>query len=139
MADIERTVITSDQAPRPIGAYSVGMSVNPGRLVYVAGQVALDADGNLVGPGDTAAQTRQVLANIGHILAAAGAGFSNVVEFTTYVVGRDSVQQFIAGRNVVYPEIFPNGDYPPNTLLVVDGLVREEFLVEIKAVAALPQ
>ena len=92
----------------------------------------------MVGPGDAAAQTRQVLANIGHILAGAGAGFSNVVEFTTYVVGRDSVQQFIAGRNAVYPEIFPDEDYPPNTLLVVDGLVREEFLVEIKAVAALP-
>ena len=52
--------------------------------------------------------------------------------------GRDSVQQFIAGRSAVYPEIFPDGDDPPNTLLVVDGLVREEFLVEIKAVGALP-
>ena len=138
MADIQRTVVTSDQAPRPIGAYSAGMSVNAGRLVYVAGQVALDADGNLVGAGDAAAQTRQVLANIGHVLAGAGASFSNVVELTTYVVGRDSVQQFIAGRTEVYPEMFPDGDYPPNTLLVVDGLVREEFLVEIKAVAALP-
>ena len=64
-------------------------------------------------------------------------GFDNVVEFTTYVVGRDSVQGFIDGRNQVFPDIFPGGDYPPNTLLVVDGLVREEFLVEIKAVAAL--
>ena len=138
MTDLQRSVITSDQAPRPLGAYSVGMSVNAGRLVYVAGQVALDSEGNLVGPGDAAAQTKQVLANIGHILAAAGAGFSNVVEFTTYVVGRESVQQFIAGRTEVYPDLFPGGDYPPNTLLVVDGLVREDFLVEIKAVAALP-
>ena len=138
MTDLQRSVITSDQAPRPLGAYSVGMSVNAGRLVYVAGQVALDSEGNLVGPGDAAAQTKQVLANIGHILAAAGAGFSNVVELTTYVVGRESVQQFIAGRTEVYPDLFPGGDYPPNTLLVVDGLVREDFLVEIKAVAALP-
>ena len=138
MTDLQRSVITSDQAPRPLGAYSVGMSVNAGRLVYVAGQVALDSEGNLVGTGDAAAQTKQVLANIGHILAAAGAGFSNVVEFTTYVVGRESVQQFIAGRTEVYPDLFPGGDYPPNTLLVVDGLVREDFLVEIKAVAALP-
>ena len=66
-----------------------------------------------------------------------GAGFDNVVEFTTYVVGRDSVRGFIDGRNQVFPDIFPNGDYPPNTLLVVNGLVRDEFLVEIKAVAAL--
>ena len=138
MAELQRSVITSDQAPSPIGAYSAGMSVNAGRLVYVAGQVALDRDGNLVGAGDVAAQTKQVLANIGHVLAAAGASFNNVVELTTYVVGRDSIQPFIAGRTEVYPEIFPDGDYPPNTLLVVGGLVREEFLVEIKAVAALP-
>ena len=138
MADLQRAAISSDQAPPPLGAYSVGMTVNAGRLLYIAGQVGVNVEGNLVGPGDAAAQTRQVLQNIGHVLAAAGAGFSNVVEFTTYVVGRESVQGFIDGRNQVFPDIFPNGDFPPNTLLVVDGLVREEFLVEIKAVAALP-
>lgn len=138
MAELQRAAISSDKAPQPLGAYSVGMSVNAGRLVYVAGQVGVDLSGNLVGPGDAAAQTRQVLQNIGGVLEAAGASFSNVVEFTTYVVGRESVQGFIDGRTQAYPEIFPNGDYPPNTLLVVDGLVREEFLVEIKAVAALP-
>ena len=138
MADLQRAAVTSDKAPAPLGAYSVGMTVNAGRLVYVAGQVGVDISGNLVGQGDAAAQTRQVLQNIGGVLEAAGAGFSNVVEFTTYVVGRSSVQGFIDGRNQVFPDIFPNGDYPPNTLLVVEGLVREEFLVEIKAVAALP-
>ena len=138
MADLQRAAVTSDKAPKPLGAYSVGMTANAGRLLYVAGQVGVDVNGELVGPGDAAAQTQQVLENIGHILAAAGAGFSNVVEFTTYVVGRSSVQGFIDGRNQVFPDIFPAGDYPPNTLLVVDGLVREEFLVEIKAVAALP-
>ena len=138
MADLQRTSVTSDKAPAPLGAYSLGMSVNAGRLVYVAGQVGVNAGGELVGPGDASAQTQQVLQNIGHILEGAGAGFSNVVEFTTYVVGRSSVQGFIDGRNQVFPDIFPDGDYPPNTLLVVDGLVREEFLVEIKAVAALP-
>ncbi len=137
MAELQRTVISSDKAPRPLGAYSVGMSVNAGRLLYVFGQLSVDADGNVVGAGDAAAQTRKALENIGHILEAAGANFSNVVEFTTYVVGRSSVQGFIDGRNQAYPQIFPDGDFPPNTLLVVDGLVREEFLVEIKAVAAL--
>ena len=137
MAELQRTAITSDRAPQPLGAYSVGMSVNAGKLIYVAGQVGVDISGALVGPGDAAAQTRQVFQNIGGVLESAGAGFNNVVEFTTYVVGRESVQGFIDGRNQVFPEIFPNGDYPPNTLLVVDGLVRDEFLVEIKAVAAL--
>lgn len=138
MAQLQRTVIASDQAPRPIGAYSAGMAVDSGCLIYVAGQVAMDAEGSLVGPGDAAAQTKQIYSNIGHLLAAAGANFGNVVEFTTYVVGRDSIQKFIYGRNEVYPSLYPEGDYPPNTLVVVSGLVREEFLVEIKAVAALP-
>ncbi|MBT99509.1 MAG: hypothetical protein CL902_12930 [Dehalococcoidia bacterium] len=138
MAEIERTVITSNQAPQPLGAYSLGMSVRPGKLVYVAGQVSVDSDGKLVGKGDAAAQTRQALQNLGLVLEAAGADFSNVVEFTTYLVGRPSVQEYIKGRSEVYPEIYPNGDFPPNTLLVVAGLVNEDFLVEIKAVAALP-
>lgn len=138
MVDLRRTVVTSDEAPKPLGAYSVGMSVNAGQLLYIAGQVSVDSSGTLVGEGDIAAQTRQVFQNIGHVLAAAGAGFSNVVEFTSYVVGRDSVAGFIEGRTRVFPEIFPDGDYPPNTLLVIEGLVRPEFLVEVKAVAALP-
>ena len=138
MADLQRTVVTSDDAPKPLGAYSVGMSANARQLLYVAGQVSVDAGGNLVGDGDVASQTRQVFRNIGHVLAAAGAGFSNVVEFTSYVVGRDSVAGFIEGRTQLFPEIFPDGDYPPNTLLVIEGLVRPEFLVEVKAVAALP-
>ena len=138
MAGLDRTVVTSSQAPQPLGAYSLGMSVRPEKLVYVAGQVGVDSNGNLVGKGDAAIQTRQVLENIGHVLAGAGADFSNVVEFTTYVVGRPSIQGYIQGRSEVYPDLFPNGDFPPNTLLVVSGLVNEDFLVEIKAVAALP-
>jgi len=61
-----------------------------------------------------------------------------VVEFTTYLMERGSIQPFIEARTEVFPAMFPDGDYPPNTLLVIDSLVRDEFLVEIKAVAALP-
>ena len=63
---------------------------------------------------------------------------ANVVEFTTCVVGRSSIQEYIKGRSEVYQKIFPNRNFPPNTLLIVAGLVNEGFLVEIKAVAALP-
>jgi enamine deaminase RidA (YjgF/YER057c/UK114 family) len=112
--------------------------VKAGELVYIAGQVGVDAGGNLVGKGDVQAQTRQVFENLGQVLASVGASFSNVVEFTTYLVGREAVQPFIAARTELFPTLFPTQDYPPNTLLIVSGLVREEFLVEIKAVAALP-
>ena len=138
MAQLQRTVLNPAGAPQPIGAYSALAQVNAGRLLFLAGQVGLDADGNPVGKGDVAAQTRQVYQNLGQVLAGAGASFSNVVEFTTYLVGRNSIEPFVQARTAVFSDIFPNGDYPPNTLLLIDGLVREEFLVEIKAVAALP-
>ena len=62
----------------------------------------------------------------------------DVVEFTTYVVGRSSIRGYLDGRGQVYPDIYPDGEFPTNTLLVVAGLVNEDLLVEIKAVAALP-
>jgi len=120
-----------------LGPYSAGITVIPGKLLYVAGQVGVDSSGALVGKGDAAAQTRQVFENIGYVLAAAGGGFSDVVEFTTYVVGRESLPGYLQGRSEVYPDIYPNGDFPTNTLLVVSGLVNEDLLVEVKAVAAL--
>ncbi len=116
----------------------MGMRVAAARLLFVAGQVPVDTAGNAVGLGDAAQQTRQVFQNIGRVLAGAGASFGNVVEFTTYLVGRESIQPFIGARTELFREIYPGGDYPPNTLLVVSGLVQEEFLVEINAVAALP-
>lgn len=138
MTQLQRTVINASTAPQPIGAYSQAVRVKAGELLYIAGQVALDASGELVGRGDAAAQARQVFYNIGQILDRSGATFRNVVEFTTYLVGRDSIQSFISARTELFPTLFPDGDYPPNTLLIINGLVREEFLVEIKAVAALP-
>jgi enamine deaminase RidA (YjgF/YER057c/UK114 family) len=138
MMQLQRTGINASTAPQPIGAYSQAVRVKAGELLFIAGQVALDASGELVGRGDVAAQTRQVFYNIGQILDRSGATFHNVVEFTTYLVGRDSIQPFISARTELFSTLLPGGDYPPNTLLIINGLVREEFLVEIKAVAALP-
>ncbi len=138
MAGTERRVVNTDRAPQPLGAYSQAIRVKAGELLYIAGQVGVDRDGNLPGDGGLAAQTRQVYENLGGILESVGASFSDVVEFTTYVVGRESVQPFMTARADIFPSLYPDGDYPPNTLLVIEGLVREEFLVEIKAVAALP-
>ncbi len=133
-----RTIINPTTATTPLGAYSHSVLVTPGRLLFIAGQVAVDRNGNPVGMGDVQAQTRQVFDNLSNILSGAGASFSNVVEFTTYLVGRESVQPFVEARTEIFPTIYPDKDYPPNTLLIISGLVREEFLVEIKAVAALP-
>ena len=103
------------------------MSISPENLVYVAGQACMDSNGNLVGKDDVGAQTRQALKNIGVVLAGAGADFSNVVEFTTYVVVHSSVQRYLDGCGELYPHMYPDRDFPPNALLVVAGLVRERL------------
>ena len=138
MASLQSTIVKPAEVAEPLGAYSHAVRVGAGELVYIAGQVGVDANGDLVGKGDTAAQTRQTFENIGRVLANVGVSFSNVVEMTTYLVGRESVRPFIQARAELLPTLFPNKDYPANTLLVVGGLVSEDFLVEIKAVAVLP-
>ncbi len=80
-------------------------------------------------------QVRGAFANVGKALAAAGLGFSDVIKFTTYLVGRETIPPFMSERKKVFAEIYPEGVYPPNTLLIVAGLVHEEFVVEIEAIA----
>jgi len=138
MPDLERTILNPSTMARLLGPYSHSVRVSPGKLLFIAGQVAVDKNGNAVGPGDLKAQTQQVFQNLAAILSEAGASFSNVVEFTTYLVGRESVQPYLDARTEVFPSIFPDKDYPANTLLIIGGLIKEELLVEIKAVAALP-
>ncbi len=132
-----RTIVNTNDAPQPIGHYSQAVRVKGGELVFLAGQVSLDKNGNLVGEGDVGAQTRQIFENLEKILQSAGGSFSNVLEIVTYVVGRDSVAASREARTELYTRLFPNGDYPASTLLIVEGLAKTEFLVEIKIVAAL--
>ena len=138
MAGSHRQVVNTQSAPQPIGAYSQAIRASAKDLLFIAGQVSVDMDGNVVGEGDAAAQTRQIFENLGNILASQGASMTDVVEFTTYVVGRESTAGYMKGRTDVYPDLFPNQDYPASTLLIISGLAREEFLVEISAIAAIP-
>ena len=138
MAQLQRTVVNTDKATRPIGPYSQAVRVKAGELVFVAGHTGLDAKGDLVGAGDAAAQTKQTFENIRQVLLSVGASMSNVVEFVTYLVGKESIQPFRQARDEAFATLYPGGDYPPNTLLIVEALVLDELLVEIKAIAALP-
>ena len=137
MADVRRETVNPSGAPRPIAPYSLAVRAKCDELAFIAGQVAVDTDGNVVGEGDVGAQTRQVFSNLAAVLKGLGGGFSNVLEFTVYLVGRESVQPYIDARGAIFDDIFPKKDFPASTLLVISGLAREEFLVEIKAVAAL--
>ena len=92
----------------------------------------------MLAPGDSFdAQCSGVFEQIGCALASAGAGWGNVVQFTTYLVHSQDIPKFMAWRLREFPKMFPDGAYPPNTLLIVDRLVQEQFLVEVQTVAAL--
>ena len=134
-----RTVLDPEAVMSPGGEYSSGIKVAAGTLIFVAGQTAMDPQGVLVGEGDAAAQTRQAFRNIGHVLESAGASFSHVVEFTTYLVGIESVRPFLEARAELFRELYPDGDYPTNTLLNIHSLAGSKALVEIKAIAVLPE
>ena len=136
--DIERKIIETRGVSPPLGAYNHAVSVRPGQLLFIAGQVAVDEGGKTVGKGDLAAQTRQVYHNLEQVLASAGATFENVVRFNTFIVRDQSLDNYMGARREISARIYPNGDFPPNTLLFIDRLVQEEFLIEIEAIAALP-
>ena len=134
---MKRKVLSPKSIPARGKPYSQGFVVEARRMVFVAGQVPVDAEGQTVGKGDIAAQTAQVFRNIGAVLAEAGADFADVVQFMTFVVGAQNLPAFYVARNAAYGDVYPSADYPPNTLLVVERLANEEFLLEIQAIAAL--
>lgn len=118
----------------PTGRYSQLVTATGTTTVYVAGQVATDAEGTLIGGDDLGAQARQVFANLRTALAAAGAGPAHVAKLTIYVVGFGP-----GSRDALLPELQAMfGERPPaNTLLGVQALARPEYLLEIDAVAVL--
>jgi len=126
-----------DGLGKPLGQYSQITRVKASEFLFIAGQLATDAGGRVVGVDDFDAQCRQVFANIAAALSSQGAGFGNVVEFTTYLVHSQDIAKFMAYRLRKFPRLFPSGAYPPNTLLIVDRLVQEPFLIEVQTVAAL--
>ncbi|MFC9503460.1 RidA family protein [Streptomyces sp. NPDC057002] len=106
-----------------------------GRFVAVAGQLALDERGGLVGEGDPAAQARQVFENLGRCLAAAGATFDDVVKLTYFVTDMAHMAAIRAAR----AEHIPDDRLPAASAVRVAGLVRPEFLMEIEAFAVVAE
>lgn len=124
--------------PHPTGllqnpAYSQVVVASGTRTIYIAGQVALDEHGAIVGAGDLSAQTTQVMKNIGLALAAANASFSDVVKITTYVVGYRPEHRAIIGK--ARSPFFTDMPPPASTLVGVSALAAPEWLIEIEAIA----
>ena len=122
---------------KPAGLYNHAISVSPGQLLFIAGQVAIDENNKLIGEGDFNAQMEQVFKNLGYILESAGTSFKNVVKFTTYLTRSRDLSAFYEKRAELFAGIYRKGRYPTNTLVVIDQLAREEWLVEVEAVASI--
>jgi enamine deaminase RidA (YjgF/YER057c/UK114 family) len=118
------------------GLYSHAGLSRGGTLAFVAGQLSVGADGSVVGKGDFAAQFQQVFKNLGDVLKGLGTDYNNVLKFTTYLVHSQDIERFMQLRRELFPKLFKSKDYPPNTLLMIDRLVKEEFLIEVEAVVA---
>jgi 2-iminobutanoate/2-iminopropanoate deaminase len=123
--------INPEGAPAPVGPY-VQVTVAPpgGKLVFCAGAVALDAEGNVVGEGDIVAQTRQTLENLKLSLEAAGATFDDVVKINSYVTDFGLFPQIAPVRAEYLRE-----PYPASTTIEVPALIYPELMIEIEAVA----
>lgn len=115
---------------KPLGQYSHMARVRGAKeTLYVAGMLSAGDDFD--------AQCSGVFRQIDTALKSAGAGWGDVAQFTTYLVHSQDIPKFMAWRLREFPKMFPDGKYPPNTLLVVDRLVQEQFLVEVQTIAAL--
>jgi enamine deaminase RidA (YjgF/YER057c/UK114 family) len=127
MAEVK--IYNVDALGKPLGQYSHVARVKASEFLFIAGMLA---------PGDTFdAQCTGAFRQIEEALKSAGAGWGSIVQFTTYLVHSQDIPKFMQWRLREFPKMFPNGAYPPNTLLVIDRLVKEEFLVEVQAVAAI--
>jgi enamine deaminase RidA (YjgF/YER057c/UK114 family) len=135
MADIK--IVNPEALGKPLGQYSHMTRVKASEFLFIAGQLGVDKDGKLSGDGGFDAQCVQTFANIEAALKSAGAGWGNIVQFTTYLVHSQDIPNFMKYRLREFPRMFADGAYPPNTLLMIDRLVLEPALIEVQAVAAL--
>ena len=128
------TYIDPPGAPPAQGLYSHAARVSAGDLYFIAGQLAVGHKGEIVGKNDFEAQFRQVFENLGTVLEGLGISFDHVAKFTTYFVHSQDIEKFMALRAELFPKIF-SGKFPPNTICVIDRLVKEDFVLEVEAIA----
>jgi len=122
-----REVFFPNPQNKPVG-YSPATRV--GNSVFVAGQVSVDANGNLVGKGDSGAQARQCFENVEAALRSAGASWEDVTKLTAFLVDAADFSNYAEARQRLFPQ-----DGPASSTIIVKALVKPEYLVEIEALA----
>lgn len=129
---MKKTYLNPKSLHTPFSTYSHGIKVGDAKeIIFCAGQVAGDENGNIIGKGDFWAQGHRTMANLKDVLAEGGATFADVVKATIFVVGQEYAQP---GRDLC-GEYFDKDNPPANTLVVCQGLADPDFLVEVQAIA----
>lgn len=127
-----KEMIPAERGPHPLPwPYSHGIKI--GNTLFIAGQVALDEELRIVGPGDAEAQARQTWKNIQKVVEAAGGKITDVVRVTTYVADLADVEAIHEVRR----EFFPDGDYPVATVIQAAKLGLPGLLLETEAFAVI--
>ena len=129
-----KTIVNPPELARPSG-FSHGIEAR-GRLLFLAGQTAQDAEGRVVAPGDLVAQFRQALANVGAVIAVQGGTLRDLVKLTFFVLDREDYRAKVKPIGRVYLELL-GGYYPATTLVEVKALWDDEALIEIDGIAVL--
>jgi len=112
--------------------YSPAVAVSAGKWLFISGQVAFDDEGNVVGKGDIVAQARKIFDNFGALLGKAGADFKDVVKTNYYITDVSQFAKVAALRSEYF-----KAPFPASTMIEVKGLVHEDLMLEIEAVAVL--
>ena len=125
--------INPPSLPKPVG-YAHGWEAQGGKTVYIAGQVAMDKDGRVVGQGNLVAQFRQVCENLRAVVTARGGQLNDVLKLTLYVLSKAEYKAHSRDIGAVYREYFGR-HYPAMTLVEVKGLYDDDCLIEIEGIA----
>jgi len=127
-----REVIQTDKAPAPVGPYNQAIAAS-GKMVFASGQIAIDpVSGDIIGDGDVAAQTEQVMKNLGEVLKAAGADFSHVVKTSVFLADMND----FSTMNGVYSQFFDEATAPARACVEAARLPKD-VLVEVECIAVL--
>ena len=131
---MKNEAIFPDDPEKWSATYSPAVAVKAANLLFISGQVAFDDEGKVVGPGDIVAQTRKIFDNIRILLNRAGLGFEDVIKTNYYVTDVSQFSKVVSLRTEYF-----SGVFPASTMVEVKGLVHEDLVIEIEAVATLKQ
>jgi enamine deaminase RidA (YjgF/YER057c/UK114 family) len=134
---VTKQIINPPELARPSG-FNHGIVTSGGRVLFLAGQDASDADGRIVAPGDMVAQCRQVLSNLRAVVVASGGSMTDIVKLNVYVTDRRAYRAQLKPLGALFREFF-GSYYPTMALFEVGGLFQDDALIEMEGCAVLDQ